>query len=213
MRNFKSPRRTKYQEKTWSGNPGPQQGYSLENTYAGESPQEVSLYKFLFVWLNSCISLRQLLYFLIISTALCPAPGALAKLWILFFGTSGKRSKVLFHQELRKPRLPTPKWIETGLILKIRARATIHVTDVRYDELHICSMFTLKYKKEDSTILFKKKNNKTKERKKRTEWGRECRELEHIGKCLFRCQVRCDLNMQYIHRVAGKEVGSEGQAG
>lgn len=40
--------------------------------------------------------------------------------------------------------------------------------------------------------------------------GRGGRELEHIGKCLFRCQVRCDLNMQYIHRVAGKEVGSEG---
>lgn len=36
------------------------------------------------------------------------------------------------------------------------------------------------------------------------------RELEHTGKCLFRCQVRCDLDMQYVHRVAGKEAGSEG---
>lgn len=69
-------------------------------------------------------------------------------------------------------------------------------------------MFTLKYKKIQLFCL--KKNNKTKERKKRMNGGRGGRELEHTGKCLFRCQVRCDLNMQYVHRVAGKEVGSEG---
>jgi len=52
MRNFKSPRRTNNRRKLGQETPGPQ-GYSLENTYAGEAAfKKFRLYKFLFVRLT-----------------------------------------------------------------------------------------------------------------------------------------------------------------
>lgn len=43
-----------------------------------------------------------------------------------------------------KSQVANSKWIEAVINL---GDITIHATDVHYDELHICSMFTLEYKK------------------------------------------------------------------
>jgi hypothetical protein len=47
---------------------------------------------------------------------------------------------------------------------------TIHVTDVHFDELHICSMFTLEYKKKIQVFC---------KRKGKEKWGWKGRELQN----------------------------------
>lgn len=64
-------------------------------------------------------------------------------------------------------------------------------------------MFTLEYKKREFNYFVKTDTHKRKKEKKRGMW--EGRGLENTWKCLFRCQVRCNRDMWYVWRVAGKE--------